>query len=80
MLEFSSNGTIFLRFDHIHMISSCSVDKFKSQLDKLLRNISDLPCQPRWWRLSKWRSLRRCPCCQLYATEQDQVSMSARAK
>ena len=31
---------------HIHMISSCYVDKFKSQLDKLLRNISDLPCQP----------------------------------
>ena len=28
------------------MISSCSVDKFKSQLDKHLRNISDLPCQP----------------------------------
>ena len=31
---------------HIRMISSCSVNKFKSQLDKLLRNISDLPCQP----------------------------------
>ena len=31
---------------HIRMISSCSVDKFKSQLDKHLRNISDLPCQP----------------------------------
>ena len=31
---------------HIRMISSCSVDKFKSQLDKYLRNISDLPCQP----------------------------------
>ena len=29
---------------HIRMISSCSVDKFKSQLDKLLINISDLPC------------------------------------
>ena len=31
---------------HKRMISSCSVDKFKSQLDKHLRNISDLPCQP----------------------------------
>ena len=31
---------------HIHIISSCSVDKFKSQLDKHLRNIADLPCQP----------------------------------
>ena len=30
---------------HICMISSCSVDKFKSQLDKQLRNISDIPCQ-----------------------------------
>ena len=29
---------------HIRMLSSCSVDKFKSQLDKHLRNISDLPC------------------------------------
>ena len=26
-------------------ISSCSVDKFKSELDKHLKNISDLPCQ-----------------------------------
>ena len=64
---------------HLCMISSCSVDKFKSQLDKHLRNISDLPCQPgynksRWWRLSKWRSLRGCPGCQLDATEQDQVN------
>ena len=31
---------------HIRMISSCSVDKLKSQLDKHLRNISDLPYQP----------------------------------
>ena len=38
---------------------SCSVDKFKSQLDKHQRNIVDLPCQPgfnnglsRWWRLN----------------------------
>ena len=29
---------------HIHMISSCSVAKFKSQFNKHLRNISDLPC------------------------------------
>ena len=28
------------------MISSCSVDKFKSQLDNHLRNISDRPCLP----------------------------------
>ena len=28
------------------MLSSCSVDKFKSQLDNHLRNLSDLPCQP----------------------------------
>ena len=27
------------------IVSSCSVDKFKSQLDKHLRNIVDLPCQ-----------------------------------
>ena len=31
---------------HIHMISSCSVDKFKSQLDKHLRYIADIPCPP----------------------------------
>ena len=31
---------------YIHMISSCSVDKFNSQLDKHLRSISDRPCQP----------------------------------
>ena len=35
---------------HIRMISSCSVDKFRSleALDKHLKNISDLPCQPRY--------------------------------
>ena len=31
---------------HIRMLSSCSVDKFKSQLHKHLKNISDLPYQP----------------------------------
>ena len=31
---------------YVHIVSSCSVDKFKSQLDKHLRNILDLPCQP----------------------------------
>ena len=31
---------------HIRMISSCSVDKLKLLLDKHLRNIADLPCQP----------------------------------
>ena len=28
------------------MLSYCSVDKLKSQLDKHLGNIADLPCQP----------------------------------
>ena len=26
------------------MVSSCSVDKFKSQLDNRLRNLTDIPC------------------------------------
>ena len=32
------------------IVSSCSIDKFKSQLDKhlTLRNIVDLPCQSRF--------------------------------
>ena len=30
----------------IRMLSSCSVNKFKSELDSYLRNIVDLPCQP----------------------------------
>ena len=30
----------------IRMLSSCSVVRFKSQLDSYLRNIVDLPCQP----------------------------------
>ena len=30
----------------IHMLSSCSVIGFKSELDSYLRNIVDLPCQP----------------------------------
>ena len=29
----------------VRIVSSCSVDKFKSQLDKHLMNIVDLPCQ-----------------------------------
>ena len=64
---------------HMRMRSYCSVDKFKSQLDKHLKNISYLPCiqQSRWWRLSKWRSLRGCPGCQLDATEQDQIKSSS---
>ena len=38
---------MFNRFSkHKRMKSSCSVDKFKSQLDKHLKNIADLPCQP----------------------------------
>ena len=28
------------------MLSSCSVNRFKSELDSYLRNIVDLPCQP----------------------------------
>ena len=30
----------------IHMLSSCSVVGFKSQLDSYLSNIVDLPCHP----------------------------------
>ena len=30
----------------IHMLSYCSVDKLKSQLDKHLGNIADLHCHP----------------------------------
>ena len=59
------------------MISSCSVDKFKSQLDKHLRNISDLPCQLGYNNsldCLNGGQLRGCPGCQLDATEQDQVN------
>ena len=31
---------------YVRIVSSWSVDKFKSQLDRHLRNIVDLPCQP----------------------------------
>ena len=57
---------------YVCMVSSCYADKFKSQLDKHLRNIVDLPCQSGWWRLFKWRSPRGQPGCQLDATEQPQ--------
>ena len=60
---------------YVRIVSSCSVDKFKSQLDKHLRNIVDLPCQSGWWRLFEWRSLCGRPDCQLDATEQSQVSI-----
>ena len=30
----------------ICMLSSCSVNRFKSEFDSYLRNIVDLPCQP----------------------------------
>ena len=30
----------------IRMLTSCSVNRFKSELDSYLRNIVDLPCQP----------------------------------
>ena len=59
---------------YVCIVSSCSVDKCKSQLDKHLRNIVDLPCQSGWWRLFEWRSLCRRPGCQFDATEQLQVS------
>ena len=59
---------------YVRIVSSCSVDKFKSQLAKHLRNIVDLPCQSGWWRLFEWRSLRGRPGCQLDATEQPQVT------
>ena len=32
--------------DHIRNISACSIDRFKSQLDRYLRTIPDLPSQP----------------------------------
>ena len=63
--------------EHICMIPSCSVDKFKSQLDKHLKNIADLPCHTTtvWMvQMPKWRSLRRCPGYQLDAAKQDQVN------
>ena len=65
---------------YVRIVSSCSIDGFKSQLDKHLRSIVDLPCrvwiqqQSRWWILFRWRSLRRRPGCQLDATEQPQVT------
>ena len=31
---------------HIRRLSSCFVDRFKSQLDDYLRSIADLLCQP----------------------------------
>ena len=31
---------------HIRNISACSIDRFKSQLDRYLRTIPDLPSQP----------------------------------
>ena len=33
---------------YVRTVSSCSVDKFKSHLDKHLRNIVDHPCLPAW--------------------------------
>ena len=42
---------------YVCIVSSYSVDKFKPQLDKHLRNIVDLSCQSGWWRLFEWRSL-----------------------
>ena len=30
---------------YVRIVSSCSIDKFRSQLDKHLRNMVDLPCQ-----------------------------------
>ena len=33
---------------HIRNISACSIDIFKSQLDRYLRTIPDIPSQPVW--------------------------------
>ena len=48
---------------YVRIVSSCSIDKFKSQLDKHLRNIVDLPCQSGFSNS-----------CQLDATVQPQVT------
>ena len=75
--------------EYVRIVSSCSVDKFKSQLDKHMSTTlhphsiehcgSSLPVwiqqQSRWWRLFEWRSLRGRPGCQLDATEQPRVSL-----
>ena len=38
---------MFTRFPNcIHMLSSCSVIRLKSELDSYLRNIVDFPCRP----------------------------------
>ena len=61
------------------MMSSCSVDKVKSQLDKHLGNITDLPCQPGYNNsLDGGYCLNGCPGCQLDATEQDQVNQASK--
>ena len=40
---------MFKKFSkYVHIVSSCSVDKFKSQLNKHLRKLVDLPCNPRF--------------------------------
>ena len=36
---------------HLRSISSCSVLRFKTQLDIFLRSVEDLPYMPGWWRL-----------------------------
>ena len=56
--------------EYVCIVSSCSEDKFKSQLDKHLKNIpASLDSTTGWWRLFEWRSLGRQPCCQLDVTE-----------
>ena len=59
---------------YVRIVYFCSVDKFKSQLDKHLRNIVEIPSQHGWWRLFEWRLLCGRPGCQLDATEQPQVT------
>ena len=45
--SFHSHSHIFNRLPiHIRNISACSIDRFKSQLDRYLRTIPDLPSQP----------------------------------
>ena len=65
---------------YVRIVSSCSVDQFKSQLNKHLRNIVNLPCQSVFNNslddkdCLRWRSIRERPGCRLDATEQPQVT------
>ena len=46
-MSYNQSQSIFNRLPiHIRNISACSIDRFKSQLDRYLRTIPDLPSQP----------------------------------